>query len=883
MLLTPLLPKNMRISFVVTVMLLGASKPHNSNQLNCPMAIRNLKRKYWLKADVLIAANKLYLMNSSWVSAIHIMHLLHKKMVRIFLLIISLNTIFLTSSAQFKYVLDGMVVDENNQPLAGVVVQIMPGARNFQTNNNGRFSINNLSKGTYTVKVSFIGYQAKTDTISINADKAYTVQLQLNSLNLQEVIVTDNHFHIRRKEEPLNIEIVNADFLKQNLGGSIMKSLERLPGVSTIDIGSGHSKPVIRGMGFNRVVIVENGIKHEAQQWGSDHGLEIDQYAVENLEVIKGPASLLYGSDAIGGVIDMNNRRVPAENIIKGSIDLTGRTNNDLVGGSVSLTGRKKWFYAGFRTTVLEYGDFKVPTDSIDIYSYRAPLYKNHLRNTAGNEHNLHFTFGMIKSEFQSRFFISNLNSKSGFFANAHGLEPRRVDTDLHDRSNRDIQYPYQNVNHLKIINSSNYTTDNYCIETNLGFQRNFRQEWSQYVPHGYMPPVFPDGMNFRPDLEREFEKHIYSFNSKLSYRKNHQTLFSLGVNSEYHNNRINGRGFIIPEFKQVNAGAFLYAKHSISERSIVQAGLRYDFGNISTSEYLDWFVSPVTENSDTTYLHLKRADVINRNFSNISWSAGYNLNLEKWSFKTNIGKSFRMPIAKELGANGVNYHQFSYEVGDSGLLPESSYQLDAGIEYNSDKFVAEITPFINYFNNYIYLNPTPGHDRLYGNGNQIFNYTQSDVFRYGFEIHSYCKLSKTLQLSFIGEYVYSEQLTGDKKGFSLPFSPPPSAIISAKYQRQQLHFLNTPYVSVDYKLTATQDKIVPPEEITKGYQIVNLRAGSRVRLYNQKADVSLQLLNLFNNRYFNHTNYYRLINVPEPARSFVINISVPFSASINN
>ncbi|HOL99121.1 MAG: Plug domain-containing protein [Bacteroidales bacterium] len=133
--------------------------------------------------------------------------------------------------------------------------------------------------------------------------------------------MTDNYAETRKKEESLSIEIVNDEYLKQNLGGSLMSSLERLPGVSTMDIGSGQSKPVIRGLGFNRVVVVENNIKHEAQQWGADHGLEIDQYAVNNVEVIKGPASLIYGSDAMGGIIDMKNRKVPVENSFGGTID----------------------------------------------------------------------------------------------------------------------------------------------------------------------------------------------------------------------------------------------------------------------------------------------------------------------------------------------------------------------------------------------------------------------------------------------------------------------------------------------------------------------------------------------------------------------------------
>jgi iron complex outermembrane receptor protein len=698
---------------------------------------------------------------------------------------------------------------------------------------------------------------------------------------LQEFVVTDNYAETRKKEESLNLEIVNDDFLKQNLGGSLMNSLERLPGVTTIDIGSGQSKPVIRGLGFNRVVVVENNIKHEAQQWGADHGLEIDQYAVDNIEVIKGPASLMYGSDAIGGIIDMKNRRLPTENSFGGTIDLSAKTNNDFLGTSISLFGRKKWFFASVRATLLGYGDYKVPTDSVDIYSYRAALYKNHLRNTAGKEQDLHFTFGIIQKHFQSKFFISSVNSKSGFFANAHGLEPRNVDTDLYDRSNRDIHYPYQTVKHFKVINSSFYKWGKLRLEFDLGFQRNFRQEWSQYVQHGYMPAVFPDSLSFNPDLERQFEKYVYSGNVKSHYQLSNRTHLSFGLNSEYQDNQIDGRGFIIPAYNQFSLGGFVFAKYNFSDRSLVQAGIRYDYGYINTEEYFDWFPSPVIEDNTTTMQYLQRAGNINRSFSNVTWSVGYNFNPGKWSYKVNIGKSFRMPIAKELAANGVNYHHFSYEVGNADLSPEVSYQLDAGVEFVSEKFAIGGTPFLNYFTNYIYLNPTSEHDRLYGNGNQVYYYTQSEVIRYGGELHAHYELLKSLQLGIIGEYVYSKQMSGEKKGFTLPFSPPASAIFNIKYQKQKIQFVENAYLSLDYRVTAPQNNIVPPEETTNGYKIVNLGLGGDIVFKNQHIKVSMQVQNLFNTKYFNHTSYYRLINVPEPGRNFIVNISMPFSGKI--
>lgn len=802
-------------------------------------------------------------------------------MSKFFVLLSGMNILCNILFGQINYSLSGSVVDEDKKPLTGANVLLFPYEKGATTDGQGQFIISGLSKGIYIIEISFIGYKPVMDTLMVSTDTTYFAQLSASSLTLQEVLVTDNYAEIRKKEESLNIEIVNRDYLKQNLGGSLMKSLERLPGVSTIDIGSGQSKPVIRGLGFNRVVVVENSIKHEGQQWGSDHGLEIDQYAIDNIEVIKGPASLMYGSDAIGGVIDMNNRMVPVENSIGGTIDLSGKTNNDFLGTSLSLFGRKDWFFADLRATLLSYGDYKVPTDSVDIYSYRAALDENYLRNTAGKEFDLHLMFGIIRRKFQSKFYLSNVTGKSGFFANAHGLEPRDVDTDLHDKSNRDIQNPYHTVDHFKVINTSQYIWNKAKLKSDLGFQQNFRQEWSQYVSHGYMPATFPDTLSFGSDLERQFDKDIFSGNLKFSYEPNNRTQWTIGLNGDFQDNRIDGRSFIIPAFKQLNAGVFLFGKYNVDERNLVQVGLRYDAGILDTQEYYDWFPSPVVIDDDTTYQYLKRADDLHRVFSNFSWSAGYNFNAEKWSFKTNIGKSFRMPIAKEIAANGVNYHHFSYEVGNADLSPEISYQLDAGIEFSSRKIAIGATPFLNYFSNYIYLNPTPEHDRLYGSGNQVYNYTQSEILRYGGEIHAHYQVLTSLQLGIISEYVYSEQLSGEKMGFTLPFSPPPSAILNIKYQKPRVKFIENAYASFDYVLTAAQNNIVPPEETTNGYQVINIGFGGELNVIRQKIILSLQVQNLLNNKYFNHTSYYRLINVPEPGRNLILNISIPVSGKL--
>lgn len=798
---------------------------------------------------------------------------------RLIMFLIGMNILLTSTLGQSTFSLSGKIMDEQKEPLCGASIFINSSQKGSITNTSGYYSISGIKKGKYILKTSFIGYKNSIDTISIIQNTVYNTHMIPAQLSLQEITITDHYAETRKKEESLNIEIINDDYLKQNMGGSLMKSLERLPGVSTIDIGSGQSKPVIRGLGFNRVVVVENGIKHEGQQWGTDHGLEIDQFAVNNIEVIKGPASLMYGSDAIGGVIDIKQNKIPLNNTIDGMVDLVGKSNNNLLGTSLALSGRKNKIFMSFRATLLDYGDYKVPTDSIDIYSYKAALYNNQLRNTAGKEKDIHFTFGIIQKQFTSKFFISNVNSKSGFFANAHGIEPRNIDSELHDKSNRDILDPYQQVNHFKLTNKSQWNKGKFKIDTDLGFQRNFRQEWSQYVSHGYMPPVFPDTLNFNGDLERQFDKYIYSANAKSTLNTNDKTTLSAGINTNYQDNQINGRGFIIPTFTQTIMGGFVLAKHSFSQKSILQLGLRYDYGNLQTKSYYDWFPSPDETNSSESYL--QRSAKLNKDYSNFSWSVGYNYNLEKLSLKINAGKSFRMPIAKELAANGVNYHHFSYEIGNPDLSPEISYQLDAGLEYSLRNFSLDITPFLNYFSNYIYLNPSSEHDRLYGNGNQIYYYTQSKVLRYGAEIHTHYQIVKSLQLGLIAEYVYSEQKSGAKKGYTLPFSPPAKALFNLKYERAKLKFVDNMYFSVDYQLTAKQTHIVPPEVITQGYQVINLGLGGGIKIKNQSINLSLQAQNLLNNKYFNHTSYYRLINVPEPARNFVLNISIPFSGKL--
>ncbi len=285
---------------------------------------------------------------------------------------------------------------------------------------------------------------------------------------LKEVVVNGNHGSKERQmRSSLNTIAVGRNFITENFGGSLMQTLARLPGVKAMNVGSGESKPVIRGLGFNRIVVAENGIKHEGQQWGDDHGLEADQFSTETVEGVKGPAALVYGADAIGGVLDLRSDAVP-EKRFGGSVNVFARSNNESAGTHVGIGGRNGKFWYKANATLIDYADYKIPADSIQYYSYYIKLNDRRRRNTAGGEYDGNIMRGYIGGRLRSYVRVSDINMKSGFFANAHGLEVLMSDID-YDRSRRDIDLPYHTVNHFSVSNHTDYSWRKGLVEGDFG------------------------------------------------------------------------------------------------------------------------------------------------------------------------------------------------------------------------------------------------------------------------------------------------------------------------------------------------------------------------------------------------------------------------------
>ena len=674
---------------------------------------------------------------------------------------------------------------------------------------------------------------------------------------LDDVTVTGNRrLDFQMKSSQTGVQI-GRDFLSTHLSGSLMQTLEGIPGVKAMSIGSGQSKPVIRGLGFNRLAVVEDGIKHEGQQWGDDHGLEIDQFSIDRAEVIKGPSALLHGSDAIGGVLSLHTSHVPTRPV-EGEVQLFGRSNNEQLGLSAKMGGRAGHFFFRAHVTAIDYADYRVPTDSIQYYSYWIRLHNQRLRNTAGAERDGSLLIGYAGYNFHTDLRLSDSYSKSGFFANAHGLEVRLSQID-YDRSRRDIDLPSQSVNHLKLLSHTTWRTDRLALELNLAWQHNRRKELSEPVSHGYMPTP-------ADELERLFSKHTYTANASARWTAGHGHELSAGVGGEHQRNRRDGWGFIIPDFDASSFGLYLLDRLTLHEGLVLNAGVRYDHAHTHIRAYSDWYATPV----GGLPVYRQRSADMSRSFNSLTWSAGVNWAVGRWVLKANMGKSFRVPIPKELGADGVNYHIFRYEQGNPSLDPERSYQLDLGISWANNALTIELDPYVNYFPNYIYLNPTAD----YMEGLQLYQYTQARVLRYGFEAQATWRVHRHWQLEAQGEYLYARQQSGPKKGFTLPFSTPWSADLGV---RCLFGPDDDAFVALNVHFVGRQSEIVPPEKPTDGHTTLNLSAGHRLRLGTATLKVALRADNLLDTRYYDHTSYYRLIDVPEPGRNFAASVACEF------
>ena len=527
----------------------------------------------------------------------------------------------------------------------------------------------------------------------------------LKSVTLDEVMVRDNYSLAKNKLETQHLEIVGADFLNRHYSGAFMQSLAQLPGVQSMDIGSGFSKPMIRGMAFNRVSVTENGIKQEVQQWGADNGLEIDALHVDQVNIRKGPASLLYGSDAMGGVIEIRDLPAPFENQVFGKAVFVGKSVNESLGGSVLLGIKKDRWYSRIRYTEHHYGDYKIPADSIVYLTQRLPVHNRKLKNTAGWERDVNGMVQYRNGGYTGKINLSNVYQKSGFFPGAHGIpDASRLDD---DGDSRNIGLPYSRVNHLKVMTNQQYRMGKLVLNADLGWQQNHREEWSLFHTH-YGNQSAPE---IDPDKELEFRLNTYSAILKAGYESESGWENNFGIDLQMQRNRIGGYSFLLPRYNRESAGAFWVTSFPITSELRVSGGLRYDYARLNLKSYTDSYLSGYLTGQGYPQSEVDRYKVrsssVDKHSGDFSGSAGIVWEPHRQHLvKLNIGRSFRLPSANELASNGVHHGTFRHEQGDPDPSSERGWQIDGAYTFTTGGFWITVSLFALRISHSIMLLP---------------------------------------------------------------------------------------------------------------------------------------------------------------------------------
>ena len=770
----------------------------------------------------------------------------------------------------------GFVHDaENETYLVASTVSLEPEGRHVQADMNGYFSFEGLAAANYLLKVSFIGYEDLLIPISLVRDTLVHLHMQPSPLLLQEVRVDAERAGFNGVASSLPVTEVGKNYLLKNSSTNFMQTLSSIAGISSMDIGAGFSKPVIRGFGFNRVAVVDKGVVQQNQQWGADHGLEIDQYDVDGVRVHKGPMSLFYGSDAIGGVIEILPAVIPFEDMFWGDATLIAKSNNDLLGASVSASVKRGNLFVRGRATVQSYSDYRVPTDTIEYLTWRLPVHNGRMKNTAGSEANLAISGNYSSDNFSSWLHLSDIYSKNGFYPGAHGIPS--LERVAHDGGFRNIDMPFATSNHFKLIwNNELKVLDNDKFVFDIGYQQNRREELSAFHTH-YGNQEAP---LVKPDVELQFRLNTLSGSARYVKDEGERWSKTLGGSIEYQHNRVGGYSFLLPEFERLSGGLFWINSVRLNEEFLLTGGVRYDMGRLNVSEFYDPLLAEFLVlqgyTQENVEFYAMRSANLNRVFGDLSGSVGLEYRPSIFhSLKLNVGRSFRYPGANELSSNGLHHGAFRHEQGNGDLSSERGYQLDIDYKYENGGFNARLNPFVSWFKNYIYLEPT-GDWSVLPHAGQIYRYNEAEALVAGGELMVGYEINRRWSVNGDVEYVFNRNLTDN---YALPFTPPAVVTTDITYtgNSRDSNLISNYEFKLENRLVMDQASVARNEVATPGAALWNISAYAHWHVGGRMFITLLQVDNVFNTSFMNHLSFYRKLNAPEPGRNIQLIVKIPF------
>jgi iron complex outermembrane receptor protein len=748
--------------------------------------------------------------------------------------------IFSINSLTAQAILNGKVLDANSKELLiGAVVTIPDLKVGVVTDVNGVYEFKNLPSRKFLVQVRLIGYSTLTDQITISNETSKDFFLATSVIEEDEVVVTGSAFTSNSKRNYLSVVPVTSKQLKSVGAANITDALAQVPGVAGISTGSAISKPVIRGLGYNRVLTINQGLRQEGQQWGDEHGLEIDQFSADRIEILKGPASLLYGSDALGGVINILEPIPAPLGTIKGQYDVQYATNNALVVNSLMLEGNHNGIVWRGRGTFKSAASFLTPTERV--------------YNSGFNERDANIMLGINRkwgfSHLHASIYDSNIglvegerDSATNQFVNVDG---EIISDD--EAFTRDLDLPNQNIQHLKVSLVNSFFIGKGNLRFVAGWQQNDRREFedSQTEP----------GLFFRlPTTTGDLKYYFPEF-------KGLETV--VGLSGMYQTNENLGYEYLIPNYTLNDVGGFLSLKKNLS-RSTINAGMRYDTRNVVGEE--------LKEDGDVLF------ESFESNFSALTGALGFTYQIDtSLNLKSSIGRGFRAPNISELAANGVHEGTFRYEIGDPNLKAETSLNYEVALDYSAKFLSASVSVFYNQISDFIYYrrsgNETIDIDQ---STYPVYRFTQGDALLKGFELSVDAHIIE--ELHFENSFSYVDGKNQDTK-IPLPFIPPFHWQSNLNYSFEKImpNLLKGAFVKLQFDYFAKQDKIDEFETITDAAAVWGISLGSDIKIAKQWANLTVTCNNLSNTIYFNHLSRLKEIGVNAMGRNITVALNVPF------
>lgn len=731
-----------------------------------------------------------------------------------YILIIASLLVFSNITAQNT--INGSVKNQKTgAPLMGVSVLIENTNIGTTTDFDGNFKLTYTSNKEVTISASYTGFATEKAQLNMSdIEKPIVMLLHEKVMELDEVILS-TPFNKLQSENVVRVATKSIESMQKKGIQNLMDGIVQITGVNQQSTGSGISKPVIRGLTGSRVLVYNQGVRLENFQFGEEHGLGIDEAGISSVEVIKGPASLLYGSDAMGGVLYL----VPEKYAIakETKVDLFSKFTSNTSGFNTNLGYKVSGdhFHLLSRVALNTHSDYRIPNQKAVI-------------NSRYNDYDAKIGVGYKNNTFDTDIRY-NYNQAQNGLANSIGLHQNRFK----------ITGVHQKLDNHYLSDKSTFYLPNSKITTNLGFTSHKRQL--------IVLETTKIGMQLK----------TFNYDAKWYLPKNNKLESILGVQGMFQSNTNFGKHYLLPNAAIQGIGLFSTLNYTFGNL-VVQGGVRYDVRKIKTKD-----IGLTTEDgfrpSFTKKLH------------NFTGSLGLKVNpIEKTTFRFNFATGFRSPNLAEFTSSGI--HENKFEKGNPALENEQNFQADIALEYKSTHLEFFSNAFYNRINNYIYLAPTGTEVESY----PIYQYQQDDAKLYGGEVgfHLHPHPLDWLHLDSSFETVIGVQNNGE----FLPLIPANTWKNTIRYSNTlNKGFIDNYYINLALDHTFKAIKVSEYENIQKAYSLANISVGSKISNDKFHLNLTLSVHNLFDKEYISHLSVLREDEIPNMGRNIILGFHIKY------